>query len=167
MLPLLGHRALHEQHERDQGQRQDGEQPEVVEVGQRRRLLLAEVVQRLQGHLLRRGRVARLLEEEGLALLEGTSSPSGLRGSRNSPTRAVWKWSRRHSKAWARDVPTLPPSLRSKANRPTAAPRRWGGMYLKAATLIETKIIDRPTINTTRGQITRSGLMYRFISAIQ
>ncbi len=64
-------------------------------------------------------------------------------------------------------MPTLPPSLRSKANRPTAAPRRWGGMYLKAATLIETKIIDRPTINTTRGQITRPGLMYRFISAIQ
>ncbi len=32
--PLLGHRALHEENERDQGQREDCEEPEVVEVGQ-------------------------------------------------------------------------------------------------------------------------------------
>ena len=68
---------------------------------------------------------------------------------------------------WAIDVPTLPPSLRSRANRPTAAPRRCAGVYLKAATLIGAKIIDRPTIITTRGQTTCHGLMYRFISAIQ
>ena len=65
------------------------------------------------------------------------------------------------------DMPTLPPSLRSRANRPTAAPRRCGGVYRKAATLIGAKIIDRPQINTTRGQITCPGLMYRFIRAIQ
>ena len=40
-------------------------------------------------------------------------------------------------------------------------------MYLKAATLSETKIIESPTINTTRGQTTCPGLMYRFIRAIQ
>jgi hypothetical protein len=40
-------------------------------------------------------------------------------------------------------------------------------MYLKAATLIETKIIDSPTMSTTRGQTTCPGLMYRFMSAIQ
>jgi hypothetical protein len=40
-------------------------------------------------------------------------------------------------------------------------------MYLKAATLIGAKISDRPVINTTRGQTTIPGLMYRFISAIQ
>ena len=40
-------------------------------------------------------------------------------------------------------------------------------MYLKAATLIETKIIDSPTINTTRGQMTSPGLINRFMSAIQ
>ena len=68
---------------------------------------------------------------------------------------------------WARDVPTLPPSFRSSANKPTAAPRRCGGIYLNAATLIETKIIDSPEINTTRGQITTLGLMDRFIIAIQ
>ena len=68
--PLLGHRALHEENERDQSKRENGEEPEVVEVGQRNRLLLAEVRQRLQGQLPRRGPVTRLLEEEGSALLK-------------------------------------------------------------------------------------------------
>jgi hypothetical protein len=33
-------------------------------------------------------------------------------------------------------------------------PAQMRGMYLKAATLIETKMFDTPTINTTRGQTT-------------
>ena len=45
--------------------------------------------------------------------------------------------------------------------------RRWLGVYLNAATLIGAKIIDKPQISTTRGQITCVGLMYRFIIAIQ
>src|SRR5262249_34187721 len=91
----------------------------------------------------------------------------GFNGSRNSPTRAVWNCSRRVTRVCDIDVPTLPPSLRRRAIRPTAAARRWTGVYLKAATFSETKIIDRPTINTTRGQMTCEGLMDRFISAIQ
>ena len=69
-LPLLGHGALHQEHEEHEPQAQDGEQPEDVEVGQGRRLLLTEIVQRLEGHLLRPGRIARLLQEVGLTLTE-------------------------------------------------------------------------------------------------
>ena len=61
----------------DEPHGQDGEQPEDVEVGQGRRLLLAEALQRLPGHLLRRGRVAGLLKEEGPALLGERSSRAG------------------------------------------------------------------------------------------
>ena len=43
VLSLLGHRALHERYQEDEPHGQDGEQPELVEVGQRSRLLLAEV----------------------------------------------------------------------------------------------------------------------------
>src|SRR5262249_45235740 len=52
MRTLLGHRALHEQDQNDERHGQDGEQPENVEVGHGRRLLLAEIRQRLPGHPL-------------------------------------------------------------------------------------------------------------------
>ena len=88
--------ALHQEHEEHEPQAQDGEQPEDVEVGQGRRLLLAEVAERLEGHLLRPGRIARLLHEVGLTLIE-----EGLHvwfsGLRFSPTRARWNCSRRCS----------------------------------------------------------------------
>ena len=45
MLALLGHRALHEQHQKNQPHAQDGEQPEDIEIGERRSLLLAEIGQ--------------------------------------------------------------------------------------------------------------------------
>src|SRR5262249_47744270 len=67
---LLGHRALHEQHQNDEYHPQGGAQPEDVEVGQRRGLLLAEVGEHLYGPQLRPGRVPRLLKEEGLALFQ-------------------------------------------------------------------------------------------------
>src|SRR4051812_44341659 len=66
-FPLLGHGSLHQEDKQHQSHAQDGEQPEDVEVGERRGLLLAEVVQRLERHLLRPGRVARLLHEVGPA----------------------------------------------------------------------------------------------------
>src|SRR6476659_1959377 len=47
---LLGHGALHQEHEEHEPQAQDGEQPEDVEVGQGRRLLLAEIAKRLENH---------------------------------------------------------------------------------------------------------------------
>ncbi len=43
VLPRLGHGSLHQEHEEHEPQAQDGEQPEDVEVGQGRRLLLTEV----------------------------------------------------------------------------------------------------------------------------
>jgi hypothetical protein len=70
VLALLGHRALHEEDERDQSKREDAEEPEIVEVCQRSRLLLNQVLERLQGQLLRRGRVTRQLKVEGSALLK-------------------------------------------------------------------------------------------------
>ena len=154
-------------HQEDEPQGQDGEQPEDVEVGQRRRLLLAEVRERLPGHLLRRGRVAGLLEEERPGLLG-----EGIHGRVEGVEEL----------AHARRVELLAPLLRwsgpSTCRRcpprcgagPTGRPPpRAGarGVYLKAATLSGAKIIDRPTISTTRGQITCHGLMSRFISAIQ
>ena len=48
-FPLLGHGALHQEHEEHEPQAQDGEQPEDVEVGQGRRLLLAEVARATGG----------------------------------------------------------------------------------------------------------------------
>ena len=70
VLPGLGHRALHQEHEEHESQAQDGEQPEDVEVGQGRGLLLTEIGKRLEGHLLRPGRIARPLHEEGLTFIE-------------------------------------------------------------------------------------------------
>lgn len=46
----LSYRAFHQQYQEDECYAQDGEQPEVVEVGHRRGLLLTQIVQRLQTH---------------------------------------------------------------------------------------------------------------------
>ena len=43
MRSLFGHGAFHEEDQRDQAERKDGEKPEVVEVRERRGLLLAQV----------------------------------------------------------------------------------------------------------------------------
>jgi hypothetical protein len=48
-LPLLGHGALLQEHEEQEPQAQDGEQPEDAELGQGRRLPLAEIGERLEG----------------------------------------------------------------------------------------------------------------------
>ena len=69
-LPLLGHGALHQEHEEHEPQAQDGEQPEDVEVGQGRRLLLTEIGSDWRVIRLRPGRIARLLHEVGLTLTE-------------------------------------------------------------------------------------------------
>ena len=68
MGALLGRRGLHQEHQWDEHQGEHGEQPEGVKVGERGGLLLAEVLEDLQGHLLDAGRVAGLLQEGGLAL---------------------------------------------------------------------------------------------------
>ena len=52
MLSFLSYRALHQQHKQDESRRHDGAQPEDIEEGQRRGLLLAQVVERLDRQLL-------------------------------------------------------------------------------------------------------------------
>ena len=66
MSPLLCHGTLHEEHQKDERGPHHGAHPEHVEVGQRRGLLLAEVVQHLYGHLPRLGRIAGVLQEESM-----------------------------------------------------------------------------------------------------
>src|SRR5215468_1899199 len=73
MGALFSYRAFHEQHQERHHQRQDGRHPEDVEVGQRRRLLLAEFRESLYGHLLRPGRIPGLLVENGSGLLQKSS----------------------------------------------------------------------------------------------
>ena len=58
MFALFGDGAFHEEHEWDKQHCQDGGEPEDVEVGERGGLLLAKIIERLQGQLLRSGRVA-------------------------------------------------------------------------------------------------------------
>ena len=70
MLALLGDRALHQQYQNNKRRRQDGAHPEDIEEGERRGLLLAEVVERLDRQLLRAGRVAGPLLEELAGLLQ-------------------------------------------------------------------------------------------------
>ena len=68
MGTLFGRGGFHQEDERDEHYCEHGEQPEGVKVGQRDSLLLAEALEGLQRSFLRSGRVAGLLQEEGLGL---------------------------------------------------------------------------------------------------
>src|SRR6516165_3080317 len=59
----LSNRALHQQDNWHKRQHDHGKHPEAVEIGKGRRLLLTQIVECLQGQLLRGDRIARLLKE--------------------------------------------------------------------------------------------------------
>ena len=67
MSALLSHRTFHKQYRERDRKRQHGHHPKGVEIGKRRRLLLAQVFELLPSQLLRRGRIAGLLKEERLS----------------------------------------------------------------------------------------------------
>src|SRR6516162_4851834 len=72
---FLSHRTFHNQHQKRDRKRQHGRHPKGVEIGKRRRLLLAQILERLPGQLLRSHRIAGLLQEHSSRLLEeGTNS---------------------------------------------------------------------------------------------
>jgi hypothetical protein len=67
---FLGHRGFHQKNEERRREHDNGEQPEAVEIGQRRCLLVAQILQRLPCQLLRGNRISGLLEETRLRLLK-------------------------------------------------------------------------------------------------
>ena len=64
---LLSHRTLHKQYRKRDHKRQHSRHPKGVEKGQRRRLLLTQVIELLHSQLLGGGRIAVLLNEERLS----------------------------------------------------------------------------------------------------
>src|SRR6516164_3130036 len=70
MRPFLGNGTLHEQHEKSEQNANHRKYEKAIEIGKCRGLLLPQVIKRLQGHLLRSGRVSSLLQEEGPSLLQ-------------------------------------------------------------------------------------------------
>src|SRR6516164_3636121 len=72
---FLSHRTFHQQHHGYQHQRHHGHHQKDVEIGERRRLLLAQILECLPGELLRSNRIGCLLQEYSPSLLEeGTYS---------------------------------------------------------------------------------------------
>src|SRR5580698_5852919 len=63
VLSLFGDGAFHQQHQNHEDHSQDGAQPKDIEVCERRRLLLAKVVERLEAQQSRSGRIAGALQE--------------------------------------------------------------------------------------------------------
>jgi hypothetical protein len=68
MTVFLSNRTLHQQHKKRDRERQHGEQPKVVEIGERRSLLLMQIRELLLGELLRCRRIDGLLVEDRLSL---------------------------------------------------------------------------------------------------
>ena len=64
---FLSHRTLHKQYRERHHKRQRGRHPKGVEICQRRRLLLTQVIELLHSQLLGGGRIAVLLNEERLS----------------------------------------------------------------------------------------------------
>ena len=62
--------AFHEEHEEDERGRDHSKDEEAVEIGERGGLLLAQIVEGLQRHLVRGDGIAGLLEETRLDLRE-------------------------------------------------------------------------------------------------
>ena len=130
-------------------------------------MLLAEVRQRLQGHILRRARVTRLLEVERPGLLQERGHLR-VEGVEEFPHTRGMEMFASPLEGRGQGRPYAAPLVAEQGEQADRGPAQvGGGMYLKAATLIGAKISDRPVINTTLGQITISGLMYKFMSAIQ
>src|SRR5208282_5269857 len=73
MTAFLSHRTFHKQYRERDRKRQYGHHPKGVEIGKRRRLLLAQILERLPGQLLRGNRIAGLLQERSPRLLEERS----------------------------------------------------------------------------------------------
>jgi hypothetical protein len=59
---LLSHRAFHKQHRERNHKGKHGDHPKGVEIGERRRLRLTQILECLRGQLLRRHRIAGLLQ---------------------------------------------------------------------------------------------------------
>src|ERR1700722_13688587 len=67
---FLSYRAFHKQYRERDYKRQHGHHPEGVEISERRRLLLPQILEGLRGQLLRRHRIAGLLQERSPSLVE-------------------------------------------------------------------------------------------------
>ena len=70
MGAFFSHRAFHKQDRERHHKRQRGRHPKGIEIRQRRRLLLTQVVELLRSQLLGGDRIAGLLKEERLSLRE-------------------------------------------------------------------------------------------------
>ena len=121
-----------------------------------RRLLLTEIGKRLEGHPLRPGRIARplhvvdlTLTEEGLHVCVQRAEVLAHASQVELLAPLLDDLVDRHAHA--------APLVAEQGEQAHRAPRRCGGVYRKAATLIGAKIIDKPQINTTRGQTTARG----------
>src|SRR5271165_1756722 len=73
MSAFLGHRAFHEEYAERDRKGQHGHHPKGVEIGERRCLLLAQILECLPGQLLRSQRIADLLQVHSPSLLEERS----------------------------------------------------------------------------------------------
>jgi hypothetical protein len=70
---FLNYRTLHKQYRERDRKGQHGHHPKGVEIGKRRCLLLAQILECLPGQLLRSHRIAGLLQERSPSLLEERS----------------------------------------------------------------------------------------------
>jgi hypothetical protein len=81
----------HNEHKRGHD---DGRHPEHIELGERRRLLLSQVCERLQSQLVRGDRIAGLLQERfGNLIKDGTRRR--VERIKRFATARLWNWSRR------------------------------------------------------------------------
>ena len=67
---FFGHRTFHKQYRERDNKRQPSHHPEGVEISERRRLLLTQILECLRGQLMRSHRIAGLLQERSPRLLE-------------------------------------------------------------------------------------------------
>ena len=70
MTAFLGDGPFHKQYTECDRKGQDSHHPKGVEIGERRGLLLAQILKRLPRQLLRSNRIAALLQERSLGLPE-------------------------------------------------------------------------------------------------
>jgi hypothetical protein len=67
---FLSHGAFHKQHRERNHKGKHGDHPKGVEISERRRLLLTQILECLRGQLLRSRRIAGLLQERSPRLFE-------------------------------------------------------------------------------------------------
>ena len=105
-----------------------GEHPKAVEIDKGRRLLLTQIVEGLQGELLRGDRIAGLFKEHRACLVNERlyGRVKGVEILTKPKTVELAHGGR--CRAWLSDVPTLPPSLRRKFQQADRGPAHSFGM---------------------------------------